>query len=65
MRLFLLRMRWTDVQLLDILDKRVNLLVSRRYSGERVGWRDVLPERIDTVPTGDYILRHTLYRRGT
>lgn len=57
-----LRLEWTEGHLLGVLDKRVNQLVRRRYTGGSVGWKDLLPSHIDGQNTGAYLIERTLYR---
>jgi hypothetical protein len=52
---------WTRDNLLDVLDKRINALVARRYTKASVTHRDVLPKRFRGLPIGDYI--YTVARR--
>jgi hypothetical protein len=57
-----LSITWTKEQLLSVLDERLNRLVKSTYSGRRVTWKDVFPESINRVETGDYLVERTLYR---
>ncbi len=52
---YFLRLEWTKAQLLEVLDRRLNLLVQRHYSGTAVGWRDVFPGTVNREPTEDYL----------
>jgi hypothetical protein len=47
---------WTKKTILDVLDRRIELLVSRRYSSKTpVTHRDLLPSTFQNLPIGDYI----------
>jgi hypothetical protein len=46
---------WKADAILDVLDKRIALLVSRRYTKAPVGFRDVLPRHIAQKPIAEYI----------
>jgi hypothetical protein len=52
---------WTKPQILEVLDKRVSRLVSRRYTKSEVTHRDVLPKEFRGQPISDYI--YTIARR--
>jgi hypothetical protein len=47
-----LRLTWTKDQILELLDRRVEHLVSSRYTKGKVGYRDVLPEEFDSKEIG-------------
>jgi hypothetical protein len=57
-----LELRWNKKQLAELLNKRVNFLVRRRYTKQKVGYKDVLPRNIDGKPTLDYMIERTLRR---
>jgi hypothetical protein len=46
---------WTKDQILEVLDKRINVLVRRHYSGEWVSHRDLLPTHFRGRQISDYI----------
>jgi hypothetical protein len=47
---------WKKDQILDLLDKRIGFLVTRRYAGAtKVTHRDVLPREFRGKPIGEYI----------
>jgi len=46
---------WTRDQILEVLDRRVSRLVSRRYTTASVTHRDLLPKEFREMPIGDYI----------
>jgi len=52
-----LPLSWTNKQLLHILDKRVDALVSRRYTKQRVTHKDLLPHQFEKFPISTYICR--------
>lgn len=58
-----LELGWTREQLIDLLDARVNHMVRRRYTKQRVFARDLLP-RTSSKPdvSLDFILERTLMR---
>lgn len=57
-----LQLRWTDGQLKELLDKRVNFLVRQSYTKKPVGYKDVLPITIDKQPAVQYMIDRTLMR---
>lgn len=46
---------WTRSQILEILDRRINHLVSRQYTKARVTHEDLMPTHFRGLPIGDYI----------
>ena len=55
-----LPMRWSSEQIIEVLDKRVDALVARRYQkGKVVTHRDLLPKQIDKMPIKDFITART------
>ena len=48
-------LEWTKGHILEVLDKRINYLIARRYTGAPVTCRDVLPKEFRQKPIGDYI----------
>lgn len=55
-----LPMRWSSEQIIEVLDKRVDALVARRYQkGKVVTHRDLLPRQIDKMPIKDFITART------
>ena len=58
-----LNVRWTNEQLRDLLDKRVNFLVRQTYTKKPVGFADLLPAKMDKGTDGaDYLIGRTLMR---
>ena len=50
-----LPLAWTKDEILAILDRRVAAMVRRRYTKQKVGYADLLPQRFRGVPLDDYI----------
>ena len=57
-----LRLNWSDTHLTQVLDRRVNELVCRQYTGQQVSHKDLLPPHADHVDITTYMLSRTLYR---
>jgi len=55
-----LRINWTNQQLSEILDTRLNYLVKRRYTTRKVLFSDLFPKTINKQPTLQYILARVL-----
>lgn len=53
---------WKAKDLLAVLDRRVQTLVSRRYTSGDVTYKNVLPPEIDGQAIDDYLVERTLYR---
>lgn len=52
-----LPLEWKKSDLSSLLDRRVNYLVRRRYTGAPVGYKDLLPSRVNKVKIDDYIFQ--------
>lgn len=50
-----LPLEWKKEDLSSLLDRRVNHLVRRRYTGKQVGYRDLLPLKINKARIDDYL----------
>jgi hypothetical protein len=53
---------WSEIQLTEVLDARINFLFKSRRSDRVVMHQDVLPDRIGKVPIMEYMLQRTLMR---
>jgi len=62
LRPFILQMKWSKSHLFDLLDRRINNLVRRRYTKQKVCWQDLLPEKVDKKDVSEYIIERTMYR---
>jgi hypothetical protein len=50
-----LPLTWTKGDIVQVLDRRIQQLVSRRYTGEVVTHRDLLPKSFRDLPIDEYI----------
>jgi hypothetical protein len=57
-----LRIRWSQAQLLELLDKRINHLVRQTYTKAPVTHRDLLGFKISRQPAIDYMIERTSLR---
>jgi len=57
-----LSISWSNDQLIDLLEKRINCLIRQTYTKQNVTWQDVLPKEIDGTETIYYILDRTMMR---
>ena len=57
-----LGLKWNENQLAVMLNRRIDKLVSRRFSGEPVQWSDILPRTVNRSQTINYMIERTLYR---
>lgn len=57
-----LPLTWSETSLLNILDRRLNKLVSHRYSSQRVAWTDLFPQAVGAIDTAQYLVQRTQYR---
>ncbi len=61
-RSFFLNIRWSDKQLLELLELRIRKLISHRYKKSDVSWIDIFPKHIVKIPIDEYLGRMTLNR---
>lgn len=61
-RSLFLNLKWSEGQLKDLLNKRVNYLVKQRYTNQAVGFKDLLPPKIERTPSIQYMIDRTLMR---
>jgi len=54
------RISWSDQQLHEIMDKRLNRLLKNKYTKQPLKIEDILPISIDGQKPGEYIVRRTL-----
>jgi hypothetical protein len=57
-----LRLRWTEPQLLDVVTRRLNLLVSQRYTSRPLGIEEVFPINIHKSRFSDFLCQRTSLR---
>jgi hypothetical protein len=57
-----LHLRWTKTKLIDLLDKRIGLLVSEQYTSRPVKLKELFPESIGRTEFFDFLFTRTLYR---
>jgi hypothetical protein len=59
---YFLELKWSPEQLFEVVERRLNRLVQRQYSGGPVHWQDLLPQRIGKEPTKECLIERTLRR---
>ena len=52
-----LPLKWTNDDLIELLDRRIDMMVKRRYTKKRVTHKDLLPDRIHNMAISDYIVQ--------
>lgn len=57
-----LKLRWNKQQLQELLESRVNLLVRKQYSGQKIGLADIVPPKIIEQTFMDFLFDRTLMR---
>ena len=57
-----LYVRWTSRQLKDLIERRLNLLVKRRYTSQKLGIDDLFPDQVDGKQAIDYMISRTFLR---
>lgn len=59
-----LRVGWKKSQLIDLIDKRVNLMIREKYTSQKVDLKSILPNKVtrkEEDPT-DYMITRTMMR---
>lgn len=59
---FFLRVAWTEGELREVVEKRINHALKQRYTRQSVAFLDVFPREVRQKPTLDYMLERTLRR---
>lgn len=60
---FIVRLRWSKQQLLDLANRRISFLFHRQYSSDNVFFSDVFKQQIDSRQNvWSYMVERTLYR---
>lgn len=58
-----LNLAWTEEELKNLLDKRVNQLVREQYTSQVVSLSDILPKKVNKKESGTkYLLERTMFR---
>ena len=57
-----LPVKWTEKDLTKMLNRRIDHLVRRRYTNQRVTHKDLLPARVNRKPSMEYILARSMMR---
>ena len=57
-----LPLEWSKAQLAEVLERRINYLIERRYTKQRVSYQDILPKKVDNSLPLDYMLERTMMR---
>ncbi len=58
----MVRIAWSKAELRQLMEKRLNALFKRQYSGALVGFADIFPPQVGAKPSFDWIIEHTLMR---
>ena len=59
-----LQLHWSPDHIIEILDKRIDILVARRYEkGKKVTHRDLLPQKIEKISIKEFITARALRPR--
>ena len=60
---FNIPIRWSEPELMDVVDKRISSFARRRFTKEGVGFFDLFPKRYDPQKgTFNYLVQRTQYR---
>ena len=59
---YFLTLRWTDAQLRELIDKRINFLFRKKYSKEQLFFSDVFDRKVGNMDSFKYMLERTLLR---
>lgn len=58
----LLKLHWSEDELIDIMEKRLNSLIKRQYTKELIKWNEVIVPKIGKIDTKIYLVSRTMYR---
>lgn len=61
-RSLFLQLKWSESQLRELLDRRVDYLVRQTYTKQSVGYEELLPENVESKPAVKYMIDRTLMR---
>ena len=53
---------WTTGELKELVDRRIRESIRRQYTGTRIGFQDVFPDRINQGDAFGYMIQRTLHR---
>ena len=59
---YLSKIQWNNVQLRELVDKRINTFCKRKYTSKDLYFKDLFVEKVGTIPSFKYILDRTLMR---
>lgn len=59
---FFLRVSWTESELKEVVETRVNNALKQRYTRQSVSFHDVFPKEVRQKSTFDYMIERTLKR---
>lgn len=59
---YLSKIQWNNVQLKELVDKRISTLCHRKYTSENIFFEDLFVDKVGTIPSFKYILDRTLMR---
>jgi len=57
-----LHLHWTKPKLKELIEKRINYLIKRKYTKGSVSFNDIFPVNVNQTPAIDYILDRTYLR---
>jgi hypothetical protein len=57
-----LRMYWTEPHLADVLNSRINKVIQRSYTKQKVAYSDVMPDHVGGKPVLRWMLERTMMR---
>lgn len=58
----ILRIRWSDNDLLKLIERRINVIFKRAYQNKTIGFGELLPKPRNSVNPKDYIIERTMRR---
>lgn len=59
---YFVRLKWSKGDLRDLVNRRIQLLFQRQYSGEQVWFDDIFRSKVGNLDPFDYIVERTLMR---
>lgn len=58
----MVRLSWSKAELKQLVERRLNTLFKRQYTGSLIGFSDIFPAQVGAKPSFDWIAERTLMR---
>ncbi len=62
LRALFLELRWSKIELIAVIEKRLLKLIKHKYTNNCVSWNDIFPQMINKKMCSDYMIERTFRR---